>query len=155
MPWILSLRIAQRQFLESLSCLFLQPCSNGLQGLTGFANQDQQIEAVGLEGPKMTQLTPMGRKLSNPWVNHKQLLGTAAPFLIALGSSWIGLRTWREPFNRASFIATWVITVFVGLLLRRVVFDRGIATAFIIVATITLGVLLGLGRLLSQRLVRR
>ena len=80
---------------------------------------------------------------------------TAAPFLIALGSSWIGLRTWREPFNRASFIATWVITVFVGLLLRRVVFDRGIATAFIIVATITLGVLLGLGRLLSQRLVRR
>ena len=68
------------------------------------------------------------------------------------GSSWIGLRTWRDPFNRASFIATWVITVFVGLLLRRVVFDRGIATAFIIVATITLGVLLGLGRTLSKKL---
>jgi hypothetical protein len=62
------------------------------------------------------------------------------------------LRTWREPFNRASFAATWLITVIAGLLLRRVVFDRGIATSFIIVATITLGVLLGLGRLLSRKL---
>jgi hypothetical protein len=45
-----------------------------------------------------------------------------------------------------------VITVFVGLLLRRMVFDRGIATPFIIVATITLGVLLTLGRLVSRKL---
>jgi hypothetical protein len=64
------------------------------------------------------------------------------------------LRTWHGPFNRASFVATWVITVAGGLFLRRVVFDRGIATPFIIVATITLGVLLGVGRLLSKRLVR-
>ena len=97
----------------------------------------------------------IGRRNHDEGTALSGVLGVAAPFLIALGSSWIGLRTWREPFNRASFIATWVITVFVGLLLRRVVFDRGIATAFIIVATITLGVLLGLGRLLSQRLVRR
>jgi hypothetical protein len=97
----------------------------------------------------------IGRRNHDEGTALSGVLGVAAPFLIALGISWIGLRTWREPFNRASFIATWVITVFVGLLLRRVVFDRGIATAFIIVATITLGVLLGLGRLLSQRLVRR
>lgn len=97
----------------------------------------------------------IGRRNHDEGAALSGVLGVAAPFLIALGISWIGLRTWREPFNRASFIATWVITVFVGLLLRRVVFDRGIATAFIIVATITLGVLLGLGRLLSQRLVRR
>ena len=94
----------------------------------------------------------IGRRNHDEGAALSGVLGTAAPFLIALGSSWIGLRTWRDPFNRASFIATWVITVFVGLLLRRVVFDRGIATAFIIVATITLGVLLGLGRLLSRKL---
>ena len=94
----------------------------------------------------------IGRRNHDEGTALSGVLGVAAPFLIALGISWIGLRTWREPFNRASFIATWVITVFVGLLLRRVVFDRGIATAFIIVATITLGVLLGLGRKLSHRL---
>ena len=94
----------------------------------------------------------IGRRNHNEGTALSGILGVAAPFLIALGISWIGLRTWREPFNQASFIATWVITVFVGLLLRRVVFDRGIATAFIIVATITLGVLLGLGRLLSRKL---
>lgn len=94
----------------------------------------------------------IGRRNHNEGTALSGIIGVAAPFLIALGISWIGLRTWREPFNRASFIATWVITVFVGLLLRRVVFDRGIATAFIIVATITLGVLLSLGRLLSRKL---
>ena len=94
----------------------------------------------------------IGRRNHNEGTALSGILGVAAPFLIALGISWIGLRTWREPFNRASLIATWVITVVIGLLLRRLVFDRGIATAFIIVATITLGVLLSLGRLLSRKL---
>jgi hypothetical protein len=94
----------------------------------------------------------IGRRNHDEGTAISGVLSVAAPFLIALGISWIGLRTWREPFNRTSLIATWVITVFVGLLLRRLVFDRGIATAFIIVATITLGVLLGLGRELSRKL---
>ena len=80
------------------------------------------------------------------------IINLAAPFLIALLTSWVVLRTWRGPFNRASFVATWIITVAGGLFLRRVVFDRGIATAFIIVTVITLGLLLGLGRLLSRKL---
>jgi hypothetical protein len=74
------------------------------------------------------------------------IINLAAPFLIALLTSWVVLRTWHGPFNRASFVATWVITVAGGL------FDRGIAMAFIIVAVITLGLLLGLGRLLSRKL---
>ena len=94
----------------------------------------------------------IGRRNHDEGTALSGVLGVAAPFLIALGISWIGLRTWREPFNRTSLIATWVITVFVGLLLRRLVFDRGIATAFIIVTVITLGLLLGLGRLLSRKL---
>ena len=94
----------------------------------------------------------IGRRNHNEGTALSGIIGVAAPFLIALGISWIGLRTWRGPFNRASLVATWVITVFIGLVLRRLVFDRGIATSFIIVATITLGVLLGLGRLLSRKL---
>ena len=94
----------------------------------------------------------IGRRNHNEGTALSGVLSVAAPFLIALGISWIGLRTWREPFNRASMVATWVITVVIGLLLRRLVFDRGIATAFIIVTVITLGLLLGLGRLLSRKL---
>ena len=97
----------------------------------------------------------IGRRNHNEGTALSGIIGVAAPFLIALGISWVGLRTWREPFNRASLVATWVITVVIGLLLRRLIFDRGIATAFIIVATITLGVLLGLGRLLSRKLTAK
>jgi hypothetical protein len=97
----------------------------------------------------------IGRRNHDEGTALSGVLGVAAPFLIALGISWIGLRTWREPFNRASFVATWVITVVAGLFLRKIVFDRGIATSFIIVATITLGVLIGLGRLLTRRLTAK
>ena len=96
----------------------------------------------------------IGRRNHDEGTALSGVLSVAAPFLIALGASWVGLRTWNEPFTRRSWAATWAITVIVGLLLRRLVFDRGIATPFIIVATITLGVLLGVGRLLSKRLVR-
>ena len=96
----------------------------------------------------------IGRRNHDEGTTVLNILGVAAPFLIALVISWLGMRTWVEPFTRRSWAATWVITVVAGLLLRRFVFDRGIATPFIIVATITLGVLLGVGRLLSKRLVR-
>ena len=97
----------------------------------------------------------IGRRNHDEGTALSGVLGVAAPFLIALGVSWFALRTWREPFNRASFVATWVITVVAGLFLRKIVFDRGIATSFIIVATITLGVLIGLGRLLTRRLTAK
>ena len=96
----------------------------------------------------------IGRRNHDEGTAISGVLSVAAPFLIALIASWVGLRTWNEPLTRRSWAATWVITVVAGLLLRRFVFDRGIATPFIIVATITLGVLLGVGRLLSKRLVR-
>ena len=94
----------------------------------------------------------IGRRNHDEGTAISGVLSVAAPFLIALIASWVGLRTWNEPFTRRSWATTWAITVIVGLLLRRLVFDRGIATPFIIVATITLGVLLAVGRLLSQKL---
>ena len=94
----------------------------------------------------------IGRRNHEEGTAISDVVSVAAPFLIALLASWVGLRTWNEPFTRRSWAATWAITVIVGLLLRRLVFDRGIATPFIIVATITLGVLFALGRLLSRKL---
>jgi hydrogenase/urease accessory protein HupE len=97
----------------------------------------------------------IGRRNHDEGTALSGVLSVATPFLIALLASWVGLRTWNEPFTRRSWAATWAITVIVGLLLRRLVFDRGIATPFIIVATITLGVLLALGRLLSRKLTAK
>ena len=69
-------------------------------------------------------------------------LGVAAPFLIAAALGWFIARAWREPFGIRSGALIWVSTVAIGLLLRRFVFDRGTATAFVIVATITLGIMI-------------
>lgn len=120
--------------------------------ITTRPSQRAVITAAIVDVVAVVVFVAIGRRNHDEGTALSGIIGVAAPFLIALGISWIGLRTWREPFNRASLVATWVITVVIGLLLRRIVFDRGIATAFIIVATITLGVLLSLGRLLSRKL---
>lgn len=120
--------------------------------ITTRPSQRAVVTAAFVDVVAVVVFVAIGRRNHNEGTALSGIIGVAAPFLIALGISWIGLRTWREPFNRASMVATWVITVVIGLLLRRLVFDRGIATSFIIVATITLGVLLSLGRLLSRKL---
>lgn len=69
-------------------------------------------------------------------------LVVAAPFLIAAALGWFIARAWRDPFSIRSGALIWVSTVVIGLLLRKFVFDRGTATAFVIVATITLGMMI-------------
>jgi hypothetical protein len=97
----------------------------------------------------------IGRRNHDEGTALSGVLFVAAPFFIALVASWLALRTWRAPFTRLSVVGTWAITTFVGLLLRKLVFERGIATPFIVVAAITLAILLSLGRLLSKRISPR
>ncbi len=70
----------------------------------------------------------------------------AAPFLIALVVAWLSSRAWRSPGSMRTGVIVWLVTVFGGLELRRFVFDRGIATPFVIVATLVLGVFIVGGR---------
>ena len=69
-------------------------------------------------------------------------LRIVAPFLIALIVGWLIARAERAPMSLRSGTIIWGCTVVLGLVLRRVVFQRGIAVAFIIVATITLALFL-------------
>lgn len=78
----------------------------------------------------------------------------AAPFLIALGVAWLVLRAWRRPEALSTGAAIWVVTVALGMLLRRIVFDRGTAASFVIVATLVTGALL-LGWRATQLAVAR
>lgn len=83
------------------------------------------------------------------------ILGTSAPFLIALGIAWIALRLLkiRQRITMALFV--WAVTVGGGLTLRNVAFGDGTALSFIIVTTITLGVLMVGLRLIVGRLMKK
>ena len=64
----------------------------------------------------------------------------AAPFLLALAGAWVwGRKRWSSASHWRYGVVIWVFTVAMGLLLRRVVFHNGTAIAFVIVATLFLG----------------
>jgi len=94
----------------------------------------------------------IGRRNHDGGTAINEVLSVAAPFLIALAVAWAGGRAWRAPQSLRTGIAVWVPTVVVGLALRRLVFDHGIATAFVIVATLFLGfALLGWRAIATRR----
>jgi hypothetical protein len=81
---------------------------------------------------------------------------TAAPFLIALAAGWLAARAWRSPFSIASGAVVATVTLVLGMVLRRTVFGEGTAIAFVVVATLFLGItMLGwraiAGRFLADR----
>jgi Protein of unknown function (DUF3054) len=69
-------------------------------------------------------------------------LTVAAPFLLALAVGWLVCQLWRRPTDITWAVPMWLVTVALGMLLRRTLWDRGTALPFVIVATLTLGVLL-------------
>lgn len=96
--------------------------------------------------------------------NHEEssaLIGiatTAWPFLAGLALGWLAARAWRRPLALwPEGVVVWVITVAAGMVLR-VVGGAGTAFAFVVVATVVLGVFLlgwrGLGRLLNRHSAR-
>jgi hypothetical protein len=82
----------------------------------------------------------IGRRNHDGTVNAEGVFEVATPFLIALAIIWVVLIARRiPPLSVSAGVALWVGTVTVGMILRKAVFDGGTATAFVIVATIFLG----------------
>ncbi|MEP7114827.1 MAG: DUF3054 domain-containing protein [Ilumatobacteraceae bacterium] len=79
------------------------------------------------------------------------IINVAAPFLIALVVGWVVARTWTRPMDVESAFIVWPVTVALGMVLRNLVFDRGTALPFIIVATLVTGVFLVGWRLVVAR----
>ena len=79
-------------------------------------------------------------------------LRVAAPFLAALLVGGLAARAWQAPAAARTGIVVWLATVVGGLLLRRFVFERGIALPFIIVASLFTLLLLVGWRLLAARI---
>lgn len=83
------------------------------------------------------------------------LVGTAAPFLIALVVGWIVARTWWAPMSLRTGLIVWAVTITGGMLLRNLVFGDGTAMSFVIVATaFTAATLIG-WRLIASLVVGR
>lgn len=83
------------------------------------------------------------------------ILDTAAPFLIALIVAHIVLRLLKIGRRLTVAIIVWAVTVSGGITLRNLAFGDGTAFSFIVVTTITLGVLMFGLRLAAQRLIRK
>jgi DUF3054 family protein len=80
---------------------------------------------------------------------------TAWPFLAGLAGGWIAARTWRRPLLLwPGGVGAWLGAVALGMVLR-VVAGQGTALAFVVVATVFLGLFLLGWRVLAQVAARR
>lgn len=81
----------------------------------------------------------VGRRNHDEGNALRATLETALPFLAGLAVAWVTVRAWRRPARLLTGVAVWPVTVLVGMIVRRWVFDRGTATSFVVVATLFLG----------------
>ena len=104
---------------------------------------DRRLQlALGLDTFFVVLFVAVGRREHERDSAIAGLIGTAAPFVIALAIAWLALRAWRRPTDWRTGVGVWAITLAVGMLLRKLVFNDGTATAFVIVATVFLALFL-------------
>jgi len=106
-------------------------------------NSDRRFAlAVGLDVFVVIAFVAIGRRNHEEGSAIGDVVATGAPFLMGLAVGWLAARAWQRPVAIATGLVIWPITVAVGMIARRIVFDDGTAIAFVIVATIFLGVFL-------------
>jgi hypothetical protein len=111
--------------------------------------------AVGLDVFFIVLFSALGRRTHDESGAFVAVVETAAPFLIGLAVAWALLRVWRRPTPVLVGVAIWPITVLVGMIVRRTIWDRGTATSFVVVATLFVGACLVGWRLVLSALERR
>ena len=117
-------------------------------------NKSRQITlALTLDIFSVLLFVAVGQRNHNESAGISGVIEVALPFLIALVCSWVVSRAWQKPNATKNGVVIWLITVVLGLVLRNLIFDRGTAAPFVIVATVVLGVLL-VGRRLIMRVIR-
>jgi FtsH-binding integral membrane protein len=97
----------------------------------------------------------VGRGSHNEDLTLTGLLITWWPFLAALALGWVVTAAWRRPIGPVwPGLGLWVVTV-VGGMLFRFLSGQGTALAFVIVATLVVGILLVGWRLIAALIRRR
>ena len=107
---------------------------------TGFVKPENRLAvAVGLDTFVVVLFVALGLRTHEQESAYAAVLETAAPFLVGLAVGWLVARAWKRPTSILTGLVIWPVTVLVGMLLRSALFDRGTATAFVVVATVFLG----------------
>jgi hypothetical protein len=97
----------------------------------------------------------IGRRSHAEGLTVAGIAETAWPFLTGTLSGWLAARAWQRPASLyPTGVIIWVVTVVVGMLLRKAT-SAGTAGSFIVVASITTAVLLLGWRAIAKVLARR
>jgi hypothetical protein len=104
---------------------------------------ERWIGAAAVDAAAVVVFALAGRNAHDESSGVSTVATIAAPFLVGLVAGWLlDPRARARPMATATGITVWLATAAIGLLLRRIVWDRGTAISFVIVATVVLGVLL-------------
>lgn len=104
--------------------------------------RDRVPLAVGLDVFSVVLFVALGRRSHDESAAFTSVIETAAPFLIGLAAGWLVARMWRRPTSIVTGLIVWPVTILVGMIVRNLVFDRGTATSFVVVATLFVGLFL-------------
>ena len=104
---------------------------------------ERWIGAAAVDAAAVVVFAVAGRNAHDESSGAGTVVTIAAPFLIGLLAGWLlDPRARARPMATATGVTVWLATAVIGLLLRRIVWDRGTAISFVIVATVVLGALL-------------
>ncbi|MFZ8998636.1 MAG: DUF3054 domain-containing protein [Ilumatobacteraceae bacterium] len=115
----------------------------------------RQVGAFGADAIAVLVFAAIGRRSHDESGTVVGTLTTAAPFLLALVVSRAVPITRARPMAVRSGLVVWVTTLVVGMTTRNLVFGRGTAASFVVVAATFLAVTLIGWRLASERLSAR
>jgi hypothetical protein len=110
---------------------------------------------LSLDAVAVVLFVAIGRDTHQQEATITGIAKTAAPFLLALAVGWLVARAWQTPKALTTGGVTLAVTVVGGMVLRRLVFDGGTATTFVIVTTAFLAFSMLGWRLVAMLLVRR
>lgn len=98
--------------------------------------------AIGLDTFSILLFVAIGRRSHDESGAFVRIAETAAPFLTGLAVGWLVWRAWRRPARVLTGVAIWPVTILVGMVVRRTMFDDGTAASFVVVATLFVGAML-------------
>ncbi len=97
--------------------------------------------AAGADVLAVLVFAAVGRSSHTEAVDVFGVLTTALPFLLGLPVGWLAARGWHGPLRLPVGVAEWAGVVVVGLGIRAALTHR-LPLTFVLVATVSLGVLL-------------